>query len=186
MASIYALTVCNYFPSNSFQLFSSRTLQSVYVEWSCCITTREKAVICGVETGMCALWDLGKEGQKEELLTKHRRNFIFLLTNSQRLVQSLFLLFSCFQNVGWQSLAEVLVGLWLHDLELFAIKFLPFLFTSFLSYPSCSHDILIPLYTGIATQHCVTSIIFSSLPLLILSLEAKILNKYRALIFLTT
>lgn len=60
-------------PQTASNLFSSRTLQSVPVEWSCCITTREKAVICGVETGMYALWDMGKEGQKEKLLINQRR-----------------------------------------------------------------------------------------------------------------
>lgn len=59
-------------PQTASSLFSSHTLQSAPVEWSFCITTREKAVIRGAETGMCALWDVGKEGRKEELLTKQK------------------------------------------------------------------------------------------------------------------
>lgn len=145
---------------------------------------RQQSVMWIQEYMPCETWEK-RDRKRNYWQTKHRSNFIFLLTYSQKIAiaPSLFLLFSCFQNIGCQSLAEVLVGLWLHDLELFAIKFHPLLFTSILSYPSHSHDMLILLCIDSATQPCVTSIIFRSLPLLILSLEVKTPNKYRALFF---
>lgn len=129
-------TFCNYFTWNSFQLLFFPIVY--FTEWSCCTGTREKVVIFGTGTGMCALWDVGRKAQKSSYTskTKHRRHFIFLLTCNRAVASNLFLLFRCFQNTGYQFLAEIPAGLWLHDLELCTIKFHPFLFISILSDPA--------------------------------------------------
>lgn len=55
----------------------------------------------------------GKKGTESGFYcqTKHRRILIFLLIYNQRVASSLFLLFRCFQKIGYQFLAEILAGL---------------------------------------------------------------------------
>ena len=165
-------TFCNYFTWNSFQLllFPWSALQSDPVALA--PARRRQSVAQGRECVPCETWE---ERFRKWLYcqTKHRRNFVFLFTCNWIVASSLFLLFSCRQNIGCQFLAEIPVGLYLHDLELCTIKLHTFLFTSVLSYPAVPVWYFDPPCKGNATQLCITSIIYKFTPTFDLQLGSE-------------